>query len=160
MLHRRSEVKSCMGENESIEYLCIRIGDVNVGISSEQVKEVFEATSVTRLPCSPGFILGMVNVRGAVIPVLDLWEIADQSISIKKIVILNTQEGLVGILISELIDLIRFDTFKQSDGIKEKMGQLEKFFPTVGGKEDHYFIMQVNELISFTITQNIRQAGK
>ena len=141
-----------MAEDKGIEHLCVRIGDAGVGIPSDYVEEIFEAASITRLPCGPDFILGMVNVRGAVIPVLDLWEIADPSVPIKKIVILNTLEGLVGILISELVDLIRFDTFKQSGNISANLKQWEKFFPKVGGIEEQYLILQVNELITYTIT--------
>lgn len=148
-----------MVENKNIEYLCVRIGEVNIAIPSEYVKEVFETFTITRLPCGPDFIQGMVNVRGTVVPALDLWNIMDTSPSTKRIVILNTLEGPVGILISELIDLIRFDTFKPPGDQSKKLNQWNKFFPTVGGKEEHYFIMQVNELISFTITQNTGQAA-
>ena len=149
-----------MAENISAEYLCVRIGKANVGIPADYVSEVFETTLITRLPCSPDFILGMINVRGSVIPVLDLWDISDTSASINKIVILNTQEGFVGLLISELIDLIRFDNFEQSDDISDKLKHWEKFFPTTGKKDDRYFLMKVNELISYTLTQHTRQAVK
>jgi chemotaxis signal transduction protein len=147
-----------MAEQVSVEYLCVRIGDVKVGIPSDYIEEVFEAALITRLPCTPDFILGMINVRGSVIPVLDLWEINDSSAPVKKIVILNTLEGFVGLLISELIDLIRFDTIEQSEKISKKLAKWKKFFPTTGGTEDRYLLMKVNEIISYTVTQQTRQA--
>lgn len=149
-----------MAENVSVEYLCVRIGDAKVGIPTDYVEEVFETALITRLPCSPDFILGMINVRGSIMPVLDLWDTADPSVSIKKIVILNTLEGLVGLPINELIDLIRFDNFEQSDDVSDNLKHWKRFFPATGRKDDRYFLMKVNELISYTLTQHTRQAVK
>lgn len=49
-----------------------RIGDESYGIPVEQVREVLLYPEVTRLPAAPGFVEGIIRLRGRVIPIVDL----------------------------------------------------------------------------------------
>ncbi len=147
-----------MDQKVSGEYLGVIIGEVRVGIATEFVQEVFETTLITRLPGSPDFFLGMVNVRGNIIPVLDLLTIRDPMVPIKKIVVLKTAEGIVGLLISRLIDLMKFPSLEKSSDIPQQLIQWGAFFPVSAGVEETFNIMDVNNLIAATLTQTIRQA--
>jgi len=140
------------------EYLGVMIGEVRVGIATEFVQEVFETTLITRLPGSPDLFLGMVNVRGNIIPVLDLLAIVDPSAPIKKIVILKTAEGIVGLLISRLIDLMKFSSLEKSGDIPQQLKQWGTFFPSTAVVEETFYIMDVNNLFAATLTQTKRQA--
>jgi purine-binding chemotaxis protein CheW len=48
------------------------IGDERYGIETARVIEVLGFTELTRVPCTPPFVLGVVNHRGRIVPVLDL----------------------------------------------------------------------------------------
>ncbi|HEV2702505.1 MAG TPA: chemotaxis protein CheW [Steroidobacteraceae bacterium] len=54
------------------QVLTFVIGDVTYGIDIPCVQEIRGWTAVTRLPQSPADILGVLNLRGAIVPVLDL----------------------------------------------------------------------------------------
>ncbi len=147
-----------MDQKESGEYLGVIIGEVRVGIATEFIQEVFETTLITRLPGSPDFFLGMVNVRGNIIPVLDLLTVIDPVVPIKKIVVLKTAEGIVGLLISSLIDLMKFPSLEKSSDIPQQFKQWGSFFPSIAGVEEMFYIMDVNSCIAATLTQSIRKA--
>jgi purine-binding chemotaxis protein CheW len=54
------------------QYITFRLGDELFAINVSQVREVLEVTQITRVPTAPDFVRGVVNVRGASIPVVDL----------------------------------------------------------------------------------------
>lgn len=54
------------------EYFVFRVGDAVMGVRSEHVREVTRMSSLTPLPRSPAFVLGVVGHRGEVFPLIDL----------------------------------------------------------------------------------------
>src|ERR1700761_4550311 len=54
------------------QVLTFVIGDVTYGIDIPCVQEIRGWTAVTRLPQAPAEVLGVLNLRGAIVPVLDL----------------------------------------------------------------------------------------
>lgn len=61
-----------LNETESITVLMVRLGDETYGLNVMHVTSVRALPTITRVPNAPTFYKGVVNVRGAVITVLDL----------------------------------------------------------------------------------------
>jgi purine-binding chemotaxis protein CheW len=64
-----------MAENESVEinqYLTFRLEDEVFGLAIGKVREVLDFTSVTRVPQTPNYMRGVINLRGSVVPVMDM----------------------------------------------------------------------------------------
>jgi purine-binding chemotaxis protein CheW len=57
---------------ETLQYLTFRLGDELFAIQVSQVREVLEASQITKVPTAPDYMRGVVNVRGKAIPVVDL----------------------------------------------------------------------------------------
>lgn len=57
---------------ERFEVLPCRVGDEQIGVALERVREVAPIARLTALPESPPWVLGLLNLRGSSIPVLDL----------------------------------------------------------------------------------------
>lgn len=57
---------------DSAQYLTFRLGSELYAIGIANIKEIIEFGSVTPVPMMPEFIRGVINVRGAVVPVIDL----------------------------------------------------------------------------------------
>ena len=53
-------------------YLTFRLQDEEYGIAIFKVKEIIGMMDITTIPKMPGFIKGVINLRGKVIPILDL----------------------------------------------------------------------------------------
>jgi purine-binding chemotaxis protein CheW len=52
--------------------LRMAVGPETLAVPIEQVREILEVTRLTPLPRTPAFVRGVMNLRGAVVPVLDL----------------------------------------------------------------------------------------
>ena len=57
---------------DAIQYVTLGIGQELLGVSVERVREILEIQPVSRLPHAPTHLLGMIDVRGQGVPVIDL----------------------------------------------------------------------------------------
>lgn len=57
---------------ETAQYITFKLGDELFAIDVVHVREVLELSPITRVPTAPGYMRGVVNVRGKAIPVVDL----------------------------------------------------------------------------------------
>ena len=57
---------------EPAQYITFKLGDELFAIDVAQVREVLELPLITRVPTSPDYMRGVVNVRGKAVPVVDL----------------------------------------------------------------------------------------
>jgi purine-binding chemotaxis protein CheW len=58
--------------DEQRQYLTFLLSGELFGLGIRQIKEIIEYGTVTEVPMMPGFIRGVINLRGAVVPVIDL----------------------------------------------------------------------------------------
>ncbi|HBF09672.1 MAG TPA: hypothetical protein DDW29_15575, partial [Gammaproteobacteria bacterium] len=58
--------------SESVQILTFTLDDEVYGADIVQIQEVLEYRKVTRVPRTPDFLLGVINLRGHVVPVIDL----------------------------------------------------------------------------------------
>lgn len=54
------------------QYLIFTLGGEQFAIDILHIKEIIEFHSLTEVPMMPGFVRGIINLRGAVVPVIDL----------------------------------------------------------------------------------------
>jgi purine-binding chemotaxis protein CheW len=59
-------------EEEKTQFLSFYLNDEWYGIELDQLKEIFPLSTITRLPGAPSQVIGLVNYRGQVFPVIDL----------------------------------------------------------------------------------------
>jgi purine-binding chemotaxis protein CheW len=57
---------------ETQQYLTFRLGEEMFAIDVTQVREILDLTTITKVPRAPKFMRGVINVRGSVVPVVDL----------------------------------------------------------------------------------------
>ena len=60
------------GTVETTQYLTFRLGDEVFALDITKVREVLDFTTVTKVPRTPDFMRGVINLRGSVVPVVDL----------------------------------------------------------------------------------------
>ena len=57
---------------QTAQYLTFRLGEEVFALDITQVREVLDYTAITRVPRMPEFMRGVINLRGSVVPVVDL----------------------------------------------------------------------------------------
>ncbi len=67
----RAAVELAQAENKS-QYLAFVLGGEHFAMDIRAVKEVIQYGSLTEVPLMPDFLRGVINLRGAVVPVIDL----------------------------------------------------------------------------------------
>lgn len=61
-----------MSDSEQQQYLTFLIGEEEYGVPVLRVREIVAYGSVTRVPSAPSWIRGVINLRGVIVPVVDL----------------------------------------------------------------------------------------
>ena len=98
------------------QFLTFRIGHEHYGLELSQTREIIEYGGITEIPLMPNFLRGVINLRGEVVPVIDLAvRLGRKPISVQRrtciiVVELKSQEqnhvlGLLADAVSEVIEL-------------------------------------------------------
>jgi len=101
---------------EQTQFLTFLLGEEQYAISILRVREIIEYETVTRVPNMPASIRGVINLRGAVVPVVDLavrFGLRDSQVTKRTCVIIAEVEaggdrlvmGLMADAVSQVIDL-------------------------------------------------------
>ena len=91
------------------KYLTFRLADEGYGIEILKVQEIIGLMNVTHVPRTPSFIRGVINLRGKVIPVIDLrlkfgLERKDDTEKTCIIVVQVKQENNTGVIMGIIVD--------------------------------------------------------
>jgi len=57
---------------ETTQYLTFKLGDEIFALDISKVREVLDFTTITKVPRTPEFMRGVINLRGSVVPVVDI----------------------------------------------------------------------------------------
>jgi purine-binding chemotaxis protein CheW len=92
------------------EYITFRIGSQYFCVDIMSVREIRGWTPATALPHAPGFVRGVINLRGIVLPVIDLSERlgfpAAEPSPRHVIIVAQTGRQIVGLLVDAVSDII------------------------------------------------------
>ncbi len=92
------------------EFLTCTLGDESYGIDILQVQEIRKVDHVTRIPHVAHFVRGVINLRGAIVPVVDLGIMFGfpQPLALQdaSAIVLNVDGRLVGLVVSSVSDVL------------------------------------------------------
>lgn len=95
-------------------YICFTLGQNNYAIPLLQVKEVIGMVPTTPIPQSPSHFMGIINLRGQVISVLNLSNKMDIDVTSKDnnstIIILDIENSSMGVAVNSVDSVISFET--------------------------------------------------
>ena len=149
------------GSNAQDQYLLFLVGGILYGVEALKAQEIVEYSDVTKVPMMSSFVKGVTNIRGNIIPVIDLLdrfnlgktEVGDKT----SIVVVNNKQGedmvSIGIIIDEVyeVDSISASNLKKAPEFGSKIKS--KFILHMGKYEKEYIailntstILNVDEL--------------
>ncbi|SDM66497.1 purine-binding chemotaxis protein CheW [Oryzisolibacter propanilivorax] len=92
------------------EYLTFRLGQEEYGIDILKVQEIRGYEPPTRISPAPAFIKGVTNLRGTIVPIVDLRLRLDcaqaEYNSFTVVIVLNLRERVVGIVVDSVSDVL------------------------------------------------------
>jgi purine-binding chemotaxis protein CheW len=114
ILHERARDLAAPLESESaaqqfVELIEFSLARERYGIASAFVREVYPLTHLTPVPCTPDFVLGIINVRGEIISVIDIRKFfalpAAGLTDLNKVIILHNSKMIFGVLADFIVDV-------------------------------------------------------
>ena len=98
--------------DEVVQWVTFRLSDETYGINVMQVQEVLRVSEIAPVPGAPHYVLGIINLRGNVVTVVDtrirLGLPTSEMTDSTRIVIIEGEKHVVGILVdcvAEVVDL-------------------------------------------------------
>ena len=102
-----------MNENmtDEVQYIVIRLGEEQYGINIGYVDNIVRMPRITRVPKSQPYYVGVINLRGEVVPVMSLRKrfglSVDEYTGSTRIIILKLQDqSLVGVIVDEVREVV------------------------------------------------------
>ena len=96
------------------EFLTFVIGEESYALDIMKVKEIRGYEAVTKIANSPPFLKGVINLRGDIVPIVDLrikFNVGEPTYNEFTIVImLNIESRIVGIVVDEVSDVIKVNS--------------------------------------------------
>ncbi|MCT2335302.1 chemotaxis protein CheW [Klebsiella aerogenes] len=103
-------VSKLAGETVCQEFLIFTLGNEEYGIDILKVQEIRGYDQVTRIANTPDFIKGVTNLRGVIVPIIDLRvKFAQQGVSYDEntvVIVLNFGQRVVGIVVDGVSDVL------------------------------------------------------
>lgn len=95
---------------EQSQYVTFSLNDEIYGIDALSVQEIIELTNITRVPHLPEFMKGVINLRGTIIPVVDLKTKFNMKTGPYKkhtcIIVTEFKDSLMGLIVDDVFDVI------------------------------------------------------
>ena len=98
------------------QYITFSLGKERYGIELKEGKEILIPPEITRVPHTPAYVKGVINLRGGVITVLDLKDILgiDRDVKYKeedkRIIITNIEAIISGFMVDQMQGILTFSS--------------------------------------------------
>lgn len=96
------------------EYLTYRLGEEEYGVDIQKVQEIRSYEPPTRVPGAPGFVKGVVNLRGVIVPIVDLRMklgcAQAEYTSFTVVIVLAVHKRVVGVVVDSVSDVIDLES--------------------------------------------------
>ena len=140
-----------MGEatvSKTTQYLTFKLGEEIFAVDVAQVREILDFTTVTKIPQTPDFMRGVINLRGSVVPVVDMrlkFGMAKTEKSVNTCIVvvevnLDNETLIIGALADSVQEVIELES-GQIEPPPKIGSRLKVEFLKGMGKRDETFIM-------------------
>lgn len=118
-------------DEELNQLISFMVGSEEYGMEILRVKEVIRSPEITSLPKAPSFVKGIINLRGDVIPIVDLRDKfglpSDVTTSATRIIVVDVDGRLVGMVVDSASQVVRIPS-----------DQIDPPPPIIGGISTEY----------------------
>ncbi|MGQ9818654.1 MAG: chemotaxis protein CheW [Candidatus Kapaibacteriales bacterium] len=102
-----------LGQSQMLQLVTFELAGEHFGIDILNVQEISQMTKITRVPNAPHYIVGVINLRGKVIPVVDLRRKLDLEpavyTSLSRIIVINIENKVIGIIVDKMNEVLLID---------------------------------------------------
>ena len=142
---------------ETAQYLTFKLSDEVFAVEVGKVREILEYISINKVPKTPEFMRGVINVRGSVVPVIDLrlkfgMDRTEQSVNTCIIVLEMGFEGeatILGALSDSVQEVIEIEPDQIEPPPRIGTRLKTEFIKGIGKREGHFvMILDIDKVFS------------
>jgi len=157
LITQGSEQKAVGEIDDTTQYLTFLAGEERFAIGILDVKELIEVSSMTRVPMTPDFIRGVINLRGSVVPVVDLAsrlgrstsELTKRSCIVLVEIVLEEEGQTIGMLVDEVNEILEISQTHIQPPPNFGTDIRTEFIKAMGRVEDEFIILlDINHVLS------------
>jgi len=139
------EVKSDLKRDELLQLVSFTIGEVEFGVDILHVQEINRMVNITQVPNSPVYVIGVINLRGKVIPIIDLRTRIGMERKVNdkntRIIIVEIEGRTVGFIVDAVKEVLRIP-FRITEKPPSMTQKIDSGYITAVAKlEDRLIIM-------------------
>ena len=150
-----------MADNETVsdelKLIIFKLGREEYGMDILKVKEIKRMMSITRVPSTPAFIKGVINLRGSVLPVIDLRTrlglFEAELTEAARIIVVLVNEGVVGFIVDEVVEVTTINP-QNVEALQTLSNGLSAEYISGIAKADSRLYIMLNPDAIVNITQN------
>lgn len=146
-------------DSELSQYIVIRLGSEEYGIDIRYVDNIVRMQRITRVPKMPKYLVGIINLRGEVLPVISLRIKMDLEKDVyekkTRIIVLKSQtEENLGVIVDEVKEVVTLES-AQVDRVDDLKIEGRAFVSGVGKRENGDLISLL-DLGMITLEENAK----
>jgi purine-binding chemotaxis protein CheW len=133
------------GNDELRQFISFAVGEEEYGLELLRVKEVIRVKGVTWLPKAPSFVKGIINLRGDVIPIVDLREKlgleAGEATEATRVIVAEVDGRLIGMVVDSASQVVRMSADQIDPPPPVLTGFSQDFIAGVGKIGDRLLVL-------------------
>ncbi|MDY0167808.1 MAG: chemotaxis protein CheW [Thermoguttaceae bacterium] len=152
------------GHAGSMQLVSFKLGEETFGIEITRIREIILIGEITRVPETPPYVKGLINLRSTVIPVIDLrtrFSLAESELTAdSRIMVLNVGSRMIGIVVDSVNEVLRVTQEQLSPSPPTVIsGGNEYMTGLVRLKEDLLILLDVDRLLGDDETRALMDAA-
>ncbi|MBT8763122.1 chemotaxis protein CheW [Desulfohalobiaceae bacterium Ax17] len=137
---------------ELLQLVTFRIGEEEFGVDILRVQEIIRMLEITRVPNAPDFVEGVINLRGKVIPIIDLRKRFGLTVKDHdkhtRIIVVEINDMVVGFVVDAVSEVLRIPADIVEPPPPVVAGVDSEYISGVGKLEDRLLILlDLNRLL-------------
>jgi purine-binding chemotaxis protein CheW len=146
---------------EGVQLLTFQLGDQEYGLPIDDVVQVVRMVAITRAPKAPPVVAGMLNLRGKVIPVVDLrerFDLPSRPCGLNDHLLIAQSEGRTMALIVDLVNAVRLLSAESIDRAAGNGSGMTDYLAAVGKLSDRLLlILDLKKVLTFEEERRLEQ---
>ncbi|WP_217525725.1 chemotaxis protein CheW [Vibrio metschnikovii] len=147
------EVRKEHSNDEVLQWVTFQLEEETYGVNVMQVREVLRYTEIAPVPGSPDYVLGIINLRGNVVTVIDTrsrfgliqGEITDNT----RIIVIESERQVIGILVDSVAEVVYLRSSEIDTTPSVGTEESSKFIQGVSNRDGKLLILvDLNKLLS------------
>lgn len=126
------------------EFLTFTLGKEEYGVDILKVQEIRGYDAVTRLPDAPDYIKGVINLRGTIVPVIDMrvkFRLEAKVDALTVMIVLNVADRVVGMVVDSVSDVVQLGAEQIRQMPEVGTGIDRRFLTGIGALDERMLIL-------------------